>query len=147
MSTFFRRGPFAALSVGLLLLVLAIPAPVRAQAEPQRFEFGTHALRRILHETKFKALDNWNDLDDEPGQTLLILLGHLRGDLDGIPGGLENFVRRGGAVLLATDRAIPENTDAGKELINVAGTVVSGDAVSALRPTDARISWFRATRV
>src|SRR5438105_1042514 len=101
MSATFRRGPFAALSTPLLvLLVLAMPAPLRAQAEPQQFGFGTHALRRILHVSKFKALDNWNDLDDEPGQTLLVLLGHLRGDdFNRIPGGLKNFVRQGGAVL------------------------------------------------
>jgi len=151
MSTSFRRGPFAALSAGLLvLIILAMPAPIRAQAEPQQFSFGTHALRRILHVNKFKALEDWDDLDDEPGQTLLVLLGHLRGDFNrSIPGGLENFVRRGGGVLLATDQASPVRSPAGQELIRVAGTVVSGYAVSALRPgpTDPWISPLRATRV
>src|SRR5437016_6199081 len=83
----------------LLLLSLALPAPVRAQTEKQQFGFGTHALRRILYETKFKALDDWNNLADKPGETLLVLLGAMRGRdrqlfLDRIPGKLENFVRR-----------------------------------------------------
>ena len=69
MNDSFRSGPFGVLSVGLLtLLSLALPAPVRAQADQQTFGFGTHALRRILHDTKFKALNDWDELGEEPNR-------------------------------------------------------------------------------
>src|SRR6266508_2565805 len=74
---FHRARPASAgTSIRLLvLIVLAMPAPVRAQPEQQKFGFGTHALRRILYETKFKALEDWGDLGNKPNHTLLVVLG------------------------------------------------------------------------
>ncbi len=124
-----------------------MPAPVRAQPEQQKFGFGTHALRRILYETKFKALEDWGDLGNKPNHTLLVVLGGPL-SLERIPGGLQTFVDRGGAVLLATDQAIPERTVAYHQLLSVAGTVVTGGGVSALPPANPKdVGWFRATRV
>jgi hypothetical protein len=148
MSDSFWRSPCASLFAGLLVVsVLAMPAPVRAQTEQQKFAFGTHALRRMLYESKFKALDSWDDLDKVPDQTLLVLLGQVRGDLNRLRG-LENFLRQGGAVLLATDQAIPLNSEAGQALKRLTGTVVSGFAVSASPPAKpSRFDLVRATRV
>src|SRR3954453_3115871 len=114
MSDFFRRSPCASLAAGLLvLLVLVTPAPVRA--EQQKFSFGTHALRRMLYETKFKALEDWGDLRNDPSHTLLVVLGGS-GTLGRMPEGLQAFLRQGGAVLLATDQAIAPDSRAGREL-------------------------------
>src|SRR5262245_38840377 len=132
MSDSFRRGLFGALSAGLLvLIVLAMPAPVRAQDEQEKFRLGTHALRIAFHQNKFKALDNWSDLGNQPRHTLLVVLGGSL-SLDRIPGGLQTFVRRGGAVLLATDQALPQRTAA--QLFFETGTVVTGAEVSASPP-------------
>src|SRR5205823_25358 len=86
MRNSFRSGPFgvrpvrAGVPAGLLILLsLALPTSVQAQTEQQQFRFGTHALRRMLYETKFKALEDWDDLTEEPDKTLLVLLGEPRG--------------------------------------------------------------------
>src|SRR5262245_39819948 len=100
------------LSLWLLLGGLTLVAPpLRAQDTP--FENGTHALRRILHDSGFQPLQSWTDLDDieAPPRTLLVLLGEPPGRkmeelLEQIPGKLRSFVEQGGAVLLATDQPL-----------------------------------------
>src|SRR5436305_989929 len=94
-----------------LLLCLAIAGlailPRAVAAQDDSFRTGTHVLRRLLYERKFKALGEWRDLRDSPDKTLLILLGKPT-DAQGrslwqVPGGLRTFAHNGGAVLLATD--------------------------------------------
>src|SRR5439155_10507679 len=68
--------------------------------------------------------------------------------LERIPDGLKDFVASGGAVLLATDEEIPWESRAREELSEVAGTVVSGFAVSASPPKPSEfIPVGRATQV
>ena len=68
------------------------------------------------------------DVHEEPKRTLLVALGNLE-ILDQIPGGLEKFVRDGGAVLLASDRGTT-SPDAKAAIKQVAGVSISGDKLS-----------------
>ena len=108
----WRRALAAA--AGLLLLTAA---PVPAQDEEKEppspaFLQGTEAFRRIIFDAGkelskdgFQPLKTFNDLDD-PQHTILIVFGDAR-RLAEVPGGLKSFVQRGGALFLATDRALP----------------------------------------
>ncbi len=96
--------PFRACLLTLLGL-LGLTAPAAAQTDATPFGQGTHAFRRILFDLKREPLQGVAELDDPP-HTLLIVLGDTT-VLDEVPGGLKNFLQRGGAVLLATDRATP----------------------------------------
>src|SRR5207248_1111362 len=93
----------AALSALIILLVTAPAHPLQAQQVSERFAQGTHLFRRILSDLKLHPLTSFEQLRKEPASKLLIVLGETaslkaRGDF------LESFVKRGGAVLLATDR-------------------------------------------
>jgi hypothetical protein len=95
-----RRLGRGALSV-LVLAALTCPAP--AQQVSLRFAQGTHLFRRILHDLNLVPLRDFKQLDKEPADKLLIVLGEtesLNSRLE-----LSEFVEQGGAVLLATDRA------------------------------------------
>jgi hypothetical protein len=114
----------------LLLLLAASRAAgqgeTRAERRRELIE-GTHVLRRILHDHDITTpLERYEQLAENPGETILVALGDL-GVLSrvrpAVPGGLEGFVRRGGAVLLATDRAVPD--DAAQGLRAVAGVSIN----------------------
>jgi hypothetical protein len=95
-------------AVGLLTLAALLgPAP-GAGAEPPRVPFGqgTHAFSRILHDLQMEPLSGPEELRRDPRHTLLIVLGETD-VLDRVPGGLREFLERGGAALVATDRAVP----------------------------------------
>lgn len=91
----------------LLLLVLwagaafltAGPAPAQGH---KPFSQDDHAFRFLLYGFHFKPLASVNDLQEEPEHTVLIVCGEtdVLGD---VPGGLQNFIERGGSVLIATD--------------------------------------------
>jgi hypothetical protein len=113
---------------GLALLPAALPA------QDDSFRTGTHVLRRLLHERKFKALTEWKDAVEDPERTLLILLGK---PVDAqkqwswrVPGGLRAFVDNGGAVLLASDQDAGSNGEVGA----VFGYYPMSERVSAWRP-------------
>jgi hypothetical protein len=95
-------------------LAVAWPAgmPQAAAQAPPPFGQGTHAFRRILHDLDKEPLRNARELDQDPTHSLLIVLGDtdLRAQL---PGGLEDYVNRGGAALVATDRHWRWRTDDG----------------------------------
>lgn len=91
---------------------------------------GTHVLRRILFDNGLRPLEEYDALADEPRRTLLVVLGELN-VLSQVPGGTEKFVRDGGALLAASDRAISDR-QAWKELVDVAGVSISGDQVRCL---------------
>lgn len=118
----FPSRPSFLRPVAALVAVLSLAGPARAQEGGDDFRTGTHALRRILHDSELKALSDWDEID--AGNTLLVLLGRV--DLGRIPGGLPRFFDRGGAVLLAADQELRDPA-----LLSVTGGVfVHGDQVT-----------------
>jgi hypothetical protein len=84
-----------------MLVLCAQPRPIQAQQVSLSFAQGTHLFRRILYDLGLHPLRSRDQLAAQPEKTLLILLG----ETDYLKASeLEAFVRRGGAVLLATDR-------------------------------------------
>lgn len=127
MSIVARRVLLAA-----LVAWLAAPTgPLQAQQTPEQRRKalleGTHVFRRILYDHNFKALDDFDELNREPQNTLLIVLGDLD-QLSRIEGGLEPFVLRGGAVLLASDRPV-RSRHARADLRQVAGVSINAETV------------------
>jgi hypothetical protein len=119
----------------LVVALLLLSAPSRAAAqeadrETRRRELleGTHVLRRILFDHDFRALERYEELAEEPDKTLLVVLGDLDRALArvkaDVPGGLETFVHRGGAALLASDRMVLGEA-AHEELRAVAGVSIN----------------------
>jgi hypothetical protein len=100
------------LLVALSLALLAPPATAQSPKEKRLAAFlqGTHSFRRILFDSGFKtALDSFEQLDnDDPGRTLLIVLGDTS-VLNKVPGGLAKFVARGGGLLVASDQGPGNN--------------------------------------
>ncbi len=99
----------AALAVAYALLAASVATtPARAQRvsreQMQQFAVGTQALRWVLKREGFKPAADEARLADDPGQTVLIVLGGDLSWLQRVPGGVTSFVERGGAVLAATDR-------------------------------------------
>jgi hypothetical protein len=105
--TLFRR-----LLIPVLLatgwLLAAVPAHAQESPEPA-FGEGMHAFRRILYDRKFgQILEHPGQIWENPSGTVLIVLGEppdLGTWLE--KGSLLEFVNRGGAVLVATDRPTP----------------------------------------
>jgi hypothetical protein len=135
MSRFVRRLAIAA------VLLTVVPTAL-AQSEPERpeiaaFRQGTHAFRRVVYEVlqeKPEVLTETAQLDEDPARTLFIVLGDPT-PLAGLR--LGQFVERGGAVLVATDRSIPSRT-----LSRDFGVTVSGERVSRLVGQDS--DFYRA---
>jgi hypothetical protein len=103
-----KRLPAVLRFLACLVSALAwcgLTPPASAQTSLVPFGQGTHAFRRILFDLKLEPLESVTELDDAP-HTLLIVLGDTT-VLDQVPGGLKDFLERGGAVLLATDRMTP----------------------------------------
>ncbi len=130
----------ALLSAGLLFLIAASPAPAQfrqlpiaaspapAPTQPPYAAFleGTEVFRRILYERQFEALHSFDDLAGDPEHKILIVFGDAA-RLTEVPDRLDNFVKRGGALFLATDRAILQ--PANDALVDVAGVRVVGQSV------------------
>jgi hypothetical protein len=76
-----------------------------AQAPRVPFEQGTHAFRFILNSLELKPITEIDQLQEEPEKSILIVFGETQ-VLDAIPGDLESFLNRGGALLVATDRDV-----------------------------------------
>jgi hypothetical protein len=80
---------------------------------------GTHAFRRILYDYKFSPLSSFAEVNDDPSQTLLVILGNSNGVAQ-VRDELLPFVRRGGGLLIATDRTL-----GGREIDRLTGVVVA----------------------
>jgi hypothetical protein len=126
------------------LILLAIVPPCRAQRaqapgglkqlSPQVSEqlaarsYGqqTDAFRRLLFELHFQPLRTFAELQDNPSESLFIMLGDpsclSKRDF---PEGLRSFVEQGGAVLVATDYETKD--EAGEMLKQLASVRVMGD--------------------
>ncbi len=128
MSALARRACLLVLLVGWLMLpgrpAGAQEGITKEQRRKALFE-GTHVFRRILHDEKLTPLERFDDLNDAPGKTILILLGDLD-QLTRVPDGLDTFLARGGAALLASDRALSRN-EARRQLADAAGVSISGE--------------------
>jgi hypothetical protein len=96
-SGFFRLG-LGALAV---LFLSALPGRAQGQQVSQSFAQGTHLFRRILHDLDLRPLQTYGQLVNDESKKLLIVLGEP-GYLH--PRQIADFVKQGGAVLLATDR-------------------------------------------
>jgi hypothetical protein len=135
--------------VRLLSLTLALVCAATLQAQPPQRENreerrralldGTHVLRRILHDHGFEPLDEAASLADAPERSLLVVLGNLDSLTqvrDALPGGLETFIRRGGAVLLASDRP-PADDSLADELSAIASVAIGRESFHSPRNADA----------
>jgi hypothetical protein len=95
----------APIAVFAVAAALAVATPAQAQDDAQSFLQGTHVFRFALgpHEGKFTPLNSLKDLSTDPKQSILVVFGDTR-ILDAVPNGPRDFLRRGGAILAATDR-------------------------------------------
>jgi hypothetical protein len=88
-----------------LPFIALVPIPAAAQNAGVPFEQGNHAFRCVLYyKLGLEPLKDENALDSN---TILIVFGETQ-FLDRIPGGLDEFLNNGGAVLVATDRSHQE---------------------------------------
>jgi hypothetical protein len=113
----------------LVLLAAALLAPAAAAQEGNRLRDqaareGTHVFRRILHEEGLGPLENFAELLGDPADSLLVLFGDLRRLEQPGRRWLIDFVARGGSVLLATDRGIPdENQELRAQVLELTGVI------------------------
>lgn len=114
---------------GLILLALSL-----CGAAPEiPYEQRTDAFQRLLFELRFQPLRSFGELQENPSESLFIMLGDPRCLLRKgfFPEGLRSFVVQGGAVLIATDRETKGR--AGQELQKLAGVTVAGDLLVCSR--------------
>ena len=118
----------------VLLLTGLLAVPARGQEAVDAVDLlDTDAFRFILKDARFEALSDWQQLGEEPGRSLLVLLGdpldrdHDRPLLNRLS--LLRFLEQGGAVLLATDDSLDY-----PPLTRLCGYGVAGVKVSARSP-------------
>jgi hypothetical protein len=122
----------ALLTAAFGLAALAAPPVARAQDAKRAFAEGSHVFRRILFDADCSPLKEFRELADDPAHSILIVLGDTH-CLARLPLGVDAFVHRGGAVLLASDRRI---ADAGieEQILAVAGVSFTGQTNNAGQP-------------
>ncbi|HEY7155961.1 MAG TPA: DUF4350 domain-containing protein [Gemmataceae bacterium] len=98
----------------------------------------TDAFRRLLFELQFQPRRNFGELQPNPSESLLIVLGEP-GFLskNNFTQGLRSFVQRGGAVLIATD--VATEGEARRIVSDLAGVRVTGETLLCTRPSAAAI--------
>jgi hypothetical protein len=128
MTAFPRRLPVFLAALAVLALA-AVPA---AGARGPSLE-GTEVFRRILFDSGFTPLTDFGPLGDNPGDTILILLGETAPLLE-VRQGLRNYLAAGGAALIATDRKLPEAV--ARQVRQVAGVEVGQETLICMNPDD-----------
>jgi hypothetical protein len=113
--------------VAVLLSAALVPS-LRAQdetaAERRRAMLeGTDVLRRIFHDQKYDPLDSFTDLKHAPEETVVVLLGGVQRIKD-IPNGARDYLRRGGALLIASH--FKPNRQIDEEMLALAGVRITG---------------------
>jgi hypothetical protein len=104
----WRVGYLLALAFPFATLPLAY-----GQEDLRSLREGTHLFRRILYDAGLQPLQKMLDVGKEPEKTILIVLGDTRALADDSllatrpPMSVEEFVQRGGAVLLAAKSFTP----------------------------------------
>jgi hypothetical protein len=145
--------PFVSLGVMAVCATLSLPALLPAQpTERERiikeleFAVGTQSLRWLLKKADFEPLTDASQLEIDPDQTVLIVLGDLSWLDDKAPGGVVSFVERGGALLAASDL---ESKVAGlQDLANVrvTGLHVEWDMYHKMHESDKEIHHGQSDR-
>jgi hypothetical protein len=142
----FRCSTTRVLLAGLM--TVAIVAPCAAQKSiaanvPKQLKIDslvpygqrTDAFRRLLFELRFQPLNNFEEMNANPSESLLIVLGDPSClSKSHFPKGLHEFVAQGGAVLIATD--YETDGEAGEMLSQLAGVRVAGDKLHFPLGTD-----------
>jgi hypothetical protein len=103
----------------ILVVLLAFPTAASAQKRRVPIEEDNHAFRFILDSLGLEPTYS-NHLSESPEKCILIVFGDTHGILKNLPA---DFVERGGAILVATDRRTPE------ELAKAFGVQVTGQFV------------------
>lgn len=113
------------LAAALLALLIVPAAPAQAPPEPasRHVAEGTDIFRKSLDLLHFKPLKSFPDLALDPSNSILIMLGDTH-RLNEVPGGLQQFISRGGAALIASD--LPMQPDASRALVDTTGVEVTG---------------------
>jgi hypothetical protein len=94
-------APLVAMAFGVATM---LPATARAQdLSPSTFPVGTESLRYLLKRAELEAVSDPGRLADDPSHSILIVLGNLGWLETQLPGGIQSFVERGGALLAASD--------------------------------------------
>jgi hypothetical protein len=114
--------------LGLLLVPLTlVAAPVTPEREAVPFGQGMHVFRALLKARQIEPLESFDRLFDQPDGNVLVILGDTE-KLEPYWRRVDQFLRAGGSVLIATDRRTSN------ELFNTLGVRVSGQFVRALAP-------------
>ncbi|MFM7149997.1 MAG: hypothetical protein ACKO23_09155, partial [Gemmataceae bacterium] len=134
-------------TIFLMLFILSPPlagndenrlVPKDTEEKRRTMLAGTHVIRRIFHELNFNPLVSVNALVSNPESKILVILGDLTPmeELESFfPGGLEGFLRKGGAALIASDRLIASRKSR-DQLISVSGVTINQEPLVANRPED-----------
>ncbi len=91
------------------------------------YDQRTDAFRRLLFELGFQPLVSPRDLQENPKESLLIMLGDPSFLATSFPKGLRSFIEQGGAALIATDMSTEGRV--GDGLRQLAGVTVKGDTL------------------
>jgi hypothetical protein len=125
-------------SLAALCVGFAVTLPASALDPPlprKKFDEGSHVFRRILFDMGVTALDNADQLDDSPEKTILIVLGDPKDTLPARPGWVAGFVRKGGAVLYASDQRVSSDS-LRHGLAKLAGVSIDGRLLYSNAPIE-----------
>lgn len=116
----------AFLLMAVISAVLGFAPSLPAQAPPALgdFAYQSHALRLLLFRMGLKPLASLTALEEEsPADCIVLILGEPEGALP--PEGLEAFLERGGAVLVASDHQL-SRAPASRALREATGVTIDG---------------------
>jgi hypothetical protein len=123
-----RYRPNMARALPAALLLLSLASPCEGQSNEVPYGQRTDAFRRLLFELRFQPVKTFAELQEEPSKSVLIVLGDPQClDDRNFPERLRGFIEKGGAVLIATDKAT--QGQAARHLLELAGVTVTGETL------------------